>query len=1041
MSLAALAVEKKTLTYFVTTMLVLGGLFSFTQLGQLEDPEFAVKTAAITTTYPGASAEEVELEVTDRIELAIQEMPELDRIYSISRPGLSMIKVDIKEEYWADRLPQVWDVLRKKVHDMSSQLPPGADTPQVADDFGDVFGFVLAVTGDGFTYTELEKYAKDLRKELSLVEGVARVDLWGVQDKAIYIDVSETQLAALGLTMETIEATLRQQNMVVDAGQVDVQSERFRMTPTGEFSSPKDIGNLNIRASGLDQLVNLAGADTPNGSATALHTDELIRIRDIGTVRRGYVEPPQWEMRYNGQPALGIYLTNVSNVNVVDMGQAVDKRLRELIGELPVGLEVHRVAWQSDLVSTSINEFMINLIEAVLIVLAVLWVAMGWRMAVIIGVCGLLFTVIGTFLFMAIWDIDLQRTSLGALIIAMGMMVDNAIVVADGIFVRLRQRMERTRAAIEAATQPSMPLLGATIVAVMAFYPIYASSNSTGEYCQSLFQVVAISLLLSWVLSVTVTPLVCLAMLPDPRGQGESEDVYDGPLYQRFRSLLHTAIRWRWGFIGVLVGLLVASGYGFGFVEKTFFPNANRKQFMVDYWAPEGTRIQQVSAGLRPIEAKLLQDPRVKSVSAFMGMGPPRFYLPLDPELPYQSYAQLIVNTETLADVHALVRELEPWVRDNVPEALIRVRKYDVGPSDTWKIEARFSGPAVADPAVLRNLAAQGVAILEASPWAKHVRTDWRERVKKVVLDYDQERARWAAVSRDDIANATKRAFDGLRVGLYREQDDLTPILLRHSEDERQQAAAGLDTLQVLPAFSDRPVPLSQVTDSIAVAWEDPIVWRWDRRRAITVQATPHNTTADALRNRILADFEAIELPPGYRLEWDGEYDSMTTAQEGLKPGLAPAIGLMAVIVVALFNAFRPPLIIACTLPFAIIGITIGLLATGNSFSFMALLGAMSLAGMMIKNAIVLLDQINLDLAAGKPPYQAVIDSAVSRLRPVILAAGTTALGVIPLLQDIFWVSMAMTIMAGLIFGTLLTMVVIPVLYVIFFRVPLPQRA
>jgi len=428
-------------------------------------------------------------------------------------------------------------------------------------------------------------------------------------------------------------------------------------------------------------------------------------------------------------------------------------------------------------------------------------------------------------------------------------------------------------------------------------------------------------------------------------------------------------------------------------------------------------------------------------VSTFMGMGPPRFYLPVDPELPYQSYAQLIVNTETLADVHALVRELEPWMRDNVPEALIRVRKYDVGPSNTWKIEARFSGPAVADPAVLRNLAAQGVGILEASPWAKQVRTDWRQRVKKVILDYDQERARWAAVSRGDIANATKRAFDGLRVGLYREQDDLLPIILRHSEDERQQAAAGLDTLQVLPALSDRPVPLSQVTDSIAVAWEDPIIWRWDRRRAITVQATPYGTTADDLRNRILADFEAIELPPGYRLEWDGEYDSMTTAQEGLKPGLAPALGLMAVIVVALFNAFRPPLIIACTIPFAMIGITIGLLATGNSFGFMALLGAMSLSGMMIKNAIVLLDQLNLELAAGKPPYQAVIDAAVSRLRPVILAAGTTVLGLIPLLQDVFWVSMAITIMAGLTFGTLLTMVVIPVLYVIFFKVPLPQRA
>ena len=707
---------------------------------------------------------------------------------------------------------------------------------------------------------------------------------------------------------------------------------------------------------------------------------------------------------------------------------------------MPVGIEVVKISWQSDLVDESILAFMINLIEAVLIVLVVLALTMGIRVGIIIGVSGLVFPILGTFIVMAIMGIDLQRISLGALIIAMGMMVDNAIVVADGIMVRLQQGMDRKKAAIESASQPSIPLLGATVVACMAFYPIFASPFSTGEYARSLFIVVAISLLFSWVLSQTVTPLMCIAMIPDPKKKEDGAEAYEGRFYQIFKGFLVKAIRNRVLFLGGLIALLVVAILGFGNVKQMYFQNASRLQFMIDYWLPEGTRIQEVSADFKDIENKLMANPLVDSVSSFIGSGPPRFYLPVDPEMPYKSYGQLIVNTKILKDIETVMEDIDPWLKENKPYALSRVRKYAVGSFDDWKIEARFSGPAEADPDILRAVAKKGKAILETSPWAKEVRSDWRQRERKIVPTYSQERGRWAGVSRDDVARTTKRAFDGLPVGQFREGDDLIPIVMRHLEDERQTAATSLDTLQVVPSLSTKAIPLSQVAPDIDVVWEDPIIWRWDRRRAITVQCSPDGVSADVLRNSVLADFEAIELPPGYTLEWDGEYDSKQESMSGLIPGIIPGVVIMVFIIVVLFNAFRPPLIIFLVIPFAVIGITAGLLGTGVPFGFMALLGAMSLSGMMIKNAVVLLDQVNLEQEAGKSPYQAVIDSALSRLRPVANAAATTIFGMAPLLQDTFWVSMAITIMFGLAFGTVLTMVVVPVLYATFFRLSSPNK-
>jgi multidrug efflux pump subunit AcrB len=1040
MNLTRFAVEYKTFTNFLVCLVAVGGTYSYFQLGQLEDPDFTVKTAVVMTTYPGASPAEVELEITDRIETALQEMPQLNQLTSWSRAGLSIIKVEIKEHYWADVLPQVWDEMRKKIRDVVPLFPPGVGKPDIMDDFSFVFGFVLAVTGDGYTYEELEDYAKAIKKELSLVPGVSRVELWGTQPQVVYLDVSESQLAELQITKEDILASLITQNLVVDAGAVEVPGKRLRIEMTGEFAKPEDIGDLVIRRildSGLSALT--PGLPVRSGSHAETRATELIRLKDVATIRTGYLEPPITQMRYKGQPALAIQAANVIGGNVVDTGRALEARLAEILPRLPAGIEVEKFAWQSDYVSSAINGFVVNLAEAVLIVLVVLTLAMGWRMGLVIG-WALILTILGTFIVMKVMGIDLQRISLGALVIALGMMVDNAIVVADNMSVGLARGKKAVDAAIEAATKPSTALIGATVVASMAFYPIYSAAGDTGEYCRTLFIVVGVSLVLSWLIAVTVTPLNCITLLRPPKGEAAGADPYGGGFFRFYRRALEAGIRLRMLTIGGLVALLVVALIGFQGIPQQFFPDATRNQFRIDYWAAQGTPFQFVSGDLKEIEEKLTQDPRVKNVGTFVGAGAPRFYLPVDPEFPYPEYAQLIVNTNTIEDVDGLVSEIEPWMNEHYAYALTRVRKYAVGVSSEWQFEARFSGPAEADLSTLRALAEKGMNILKESPFAKHVRTDMRQQVPKVVAEYDQERARWSAISRKDMAEATQRAFDGTPVGLYRQGDEMIPIIARNIEVERQRTANELDMVQVASPFRVKTIPLGQVSSDIRTEWEDPIIVRFQRRRQAAVQATPDGVTFPFLRESVLKEFENIELPPGYSIMWDGEYYSTVAAQESLIPGLVPAVVIMAIIMVALFNALLPPLVIALTIPFALIGITAILLPTQVPFGFMALLGAMSLAGLMIKNAIVLIDEINANKAAGKSPYDSIVEAGLSRVRPVVLGAATTILGVAPLLQDGFWVSMAMTIMAGLTFGTVLTMVLVPVLYATLHRIPSPPQ-
>jgi multidrug efflux pump subunit AcrB len=699
------------------------------------------------------------------------------------------------------------------------------------------------------------------------------------------------------------------------------------------------------------------------------------------------------------------------------------------------------VAWQSEEVSRAIKSFLVSFAEAVGIVLVVLTLAMGWRIGVIIGTA-LILTILGSFIVMALTGIDLQRMSLGALVIALGMMVDNAIVVADGYLVRTKRGMEPKQAAIESASLPAWPLLGATVIAVMAFFPIYSSTEGVGEYCSSLFTVVAISLLVSWVVSMMVTPLQCMAMMKTPPSnkKKKKDDEGGGKLFRLFGSVLEGCIRRRWLTVVVLAAVFALSLVGFGRVEQLFFPDSSRPQFMIDYWATEGTRIQQTAEDLEPLEAMLLADPRVESVASFIGGGPPRFYLPVESELPNSSYGHLVVTVHDFREIDGLIAELDDYSKTAYPDAQVPLMKFLVGPGIKWKLEARFSGPANADPSVLMGLAEQGSAIVEESPYAGYVRIDWRQRVKRVVPEYSQERGRWTGTSREDIARATKRAFDGLPIGLYREGEDLIPIVMRHVAPERDNVA-NLPFLQVQPSLTTSMLPLSQVTRDIRTDFEDGIVWRYNRRRAVTVQATPaFGKTFPTLFADVIDRFNEIELPRGYSLEWKGEYESSTRSQASLIPGLVPAAIIILFIIIILFREVQATLAIILVVPFILVGITLGLLGLGIPFGFMALLGALSLMGMMIKSSIVLVDQIKLEISEGKESYRAVVDSAMSRLRPVALAAGTTVLGVIPLLQDVFWVSMAVAIMAGLTVGTIITMILVPVLYATFHRIPSPEK-
>ncbi|NQU21424.1 MAG: efflux RND transporter permease subunit [Candidatus Nealsonbacteria bacterium] len=1011
MNLAELAIRNKTTTLVLTTVCFVGGIVSFNNLARLEDPEFTIKEALVITPYPGATAAEVEAEVSDKIEKAVQQLGQLKEVESKSDRGMSTVTVRIKDKYGKNELPQVWDELRRKVGDIQNQLPPGAGPSIVNDDYGDVWGIFIAIYGDEYTDAELKEVAKLLRRELLLVQDVAKVEFWGDRSEAVYVVPNRDRLSQLGIHPGQIIDKLQEKNLVADAGRAQVGTEFIAIAPTGTFSSVKEFEDLLIKGSDSGQAIYL---------------------RDVADVRRGYVEPPKNVLQFDGHPAIGLGIAASKGGNVVVMGEAIEARMEELAERIPLGVEFGVVSLQSHAVTIAIDGFLVSLIEAVAIVVVVLLLFMGLRSALIIGAV-LALTILATFIFMSPWGVALERISLGALVIALGMLVDNAIVVVDGMLVRMNGGQDGKEAARDVVAQQSLPLLGATAVAIMAFGAIGLSQDSTGEFCRSLFQVVLLSLGLSWLTGMTVTPLLCVMFLkPGKREAGqEAKDPYRGFVFGMYRTLLLSAIRFRWVTILVVAVIFAISLWGFQFVDSSFFPESTRPQFMVDVWLPQGTHIDETVRTSAEIQEYLSGLEGATHVTTLGGAGGLRFLVTYAPEKANTAYAQFLVDVEDYAMIDGLVPQVEEHLLAEFPDIEVYAKKFLLGPGAGGKIQIRFSGR---DPNVLRGLAEQTMGILYEDGDAKAVRTDWRQSVKVMRPVLAEEEANNAGVTAQDVALAVKSSFEGSGVGVYREGDELLPILFRSHEEERSNIAS-VNNLQIWSPAAQRAIPLRQVVQGFETSFEDEIVQRLNRKTTITVHADPADGAASALLERIRPQVEALEMGPDYELEWWGEYRDSTRAQAGIGASMPFFLLAMVLIVIGLFNSLRLPLVIWLTVPLAVIGVTGGLLLTNQPFGFMALLGFMSLSGMLIKNAIVLVDEIQLQQREGSPAFKAIVDSGVSRLRPVAMAALTTALGMIPLLVDAFFVAMAVTIIAGLVAATVLTMLVLPVFYSVLLRV------
>ncbi|MEZ9471503.1 efflux RND transporter permease subunit [Vibrio lentus] len=1011
---ASYFIRNKVISWMLSLIFLIGGVSAFFGLGRLEDPAFTIKDAMVVTSYPGATPQQVEEEVTYPLEKAIQQLTYVDEVNSISSRGLSQVTVTMKNNYGPDDLPQIWDELRRKVNDLKVELPPGVNDPQVIDDFGDVYGILLAVTGDGYSYKELLDYIDYLRRELELVDGVSKVSVSGQQQEQVFIEISMKRISSLGISPSTVFNLLSTQNIVSSAGAVRIGDEYIRIHPTGEFQNVEQLGDLILTEGGAQGLIYL---------------------KDVADVTRGYVEVPTNIIGYNGKLALNLGVSFAQGVNVVAVGEAFDRRLAELKYQQPVGIDISEVYNQPKEVDKSVSGFVVSLGQAVAIVIVVLLFFMGLRSGLLIGLI-LLLTVFGTFIFMQYFKIDLQRISLGALVIALGMLVDNAIVVVEGVLIGTQKGRSRMQAATDIVTQTKWPLLGATVIAVTAFAPIGLSEDSTGEYCGTLFTVLLISLMLSWFTAISITPFFADIFFKGQKVDPDSEgkDPYNGMVFVIYKNFLEFCMKRAWLTMFVLVIGLGASVYGFGFVKQAFFPSSTTPMFQVDVWMPEGTDIRATNTKLKVLENWLSEQEESEHITTTAGKGLQRFMLTYSPEKSYSAYGEITVRVKSYEVLEALMLRFREHVDTQFPEIDYKLKQIELGPGGGAKIEARIVG---SDPTVLRSIASQVMDVMRADSGAYNVRHDWRERTKVLEPQFNESQARRYGITKSDVDDFLAMSFSGKSIGVYRDGTTLMPIVARLPEDERIDIR-NIEGMKIWsPALSEY-IPLQQVTLGYELEWEDPLIIRKNRKRMLTVMADPDllgEETASTLQKRLQPKIEAIEMPPGYSLEWGGEYESSADAQASLFTTMPLGYLFMFLITVFLFNSVKEPLIVWLTVPLALIGVTTGLLALNTPFGFMALLGFLSLSGMLLKNGIVLLDQIEIEMKSGKDPYVAVVDAALSRVRPVCMAAITTILGMIPLLPDIFFKPMAVTIMFGLGFATVLTLIVVPVLYRLFHKI------
>ena len=1010
--------DRKSISWMVTLLLGVGGMFAFLGLGQLEFPEFTLRSALVTTQYPGATPLEVEEEVTLPLEKAIQQMPGIDDITSVNSDGLSQITVQLKKTVREGELDQYWDILRRKINDAQPGLPPGVNTSIVNDDFGDVFGLLLTLRGDGYSLKDLGDHADLIQRELRLLEGVAKVSIGGRVDEQMIVSLDRDRMRALGISPEYLASLLNAQNTVGNAGHLRSEGLSLSVQPTGQLDSVQALEQLAV------------------GSADS----GIIRLSDLAEVRRVTNDSPALLYHSDGLPALTIGVSFAEGTNVVDVGESLNEALKRLEKQQPIGMTLNTVYNQPEVVEEAVSAFLMNLAQAVGIVIIVLLLFMGLRSGLLMGLI-LLITIMGTFVLMAIHGIQLQKISLGALIIALGMLVDNAIVVTEGMMIGLSKGKSKRQAAKEVVSQNRYPLLGATVIAITAFAPIGLSPDTTGEFIGSLFWVLCYSLFLSWLTALTLTPFFFDMFYPDKLesvGQSSDNDPYKGIVFVVFRRLLTYAIHYRFVTLTLAIALLAGVLSFSGQVKNAFFPNATTPLFFVDLWLPEGADILQTEETVKRLESRVNDMDQVVQVTSVTGGGAQRFTLTYSPEQRYASFGQLIVETRDKASREARMEEVIEQLRTDFPNVHYKVQALQVGPSAKASLEARIFGE---DPEELRKIGVRVQAIFENEPLADSVRLSWGNREAVIVPEFLEEQARRLGVSRESLHQALLLNNQGQQVGVYREGSDLIPIIMRSREEQRFDIE-NLTSINVWSEEQGRYVSAGNVINAINTELRDPLIKRRNRERMLAVYAEPmplSGETAASVLERIRPQVDALELPHGYSIEWGGEYETSSEAQTSLFSSLPLGLLGMFIISMLLFGSFRQALSIWMIVPLMMIGIIGGLVLLGAPFTFMALLGTLSLIGMVLKNAIVLVEEINIQLEQQDDAFTAVVEAAVSRVRPVLMAAVTTMLGMIPLFSDAFFASMAVVIVFGLGVATILTLVVLPVVYCTLMRISYHQ--
>jgi multidrug efflux pump subunit AcrB len=1003
-------------------VLLLGGIMSYSKLGQDEDPPFTFRAMVIRAYWPGSSSVQMAEQVTDKLEKKLQETPFVDKIRSYSKPGETLIILELRESTPPKEVQQVWYQVRKKIGDMRSTLPAGVMGPLFNDEFGDTYGSIFALSTDGFTYAEVKDYADFVRQQLLAVPTVSKVELYGMQDEKLYIEFSSKKFGQLGIPFEAVVAQINAQNAVEGSGVLVTPTDNLQVRVSGALMTPKDLENLPLRANG-----------------------NSFRLGDFAKVTRAYQDPPRDKMRYNGKEVIGLGISMEKGGDIIELGRHLDAAAAKIKAKLPVGIELERVADQPRAVSSSVNEFLKVLAEAVMIVLAISFIALGLhtkplRIDVRPGLVVALtipLVLAATFLAMQILGIDLHKISLGALIIALGLLVDDAIIAVEMMVRKMEEGLSRFDAATFAYTSTAMPMLTGTLITAAGFLPIGFAKSAAGEYTFSMFSVNALALLISWFAAVLFTPYlgyVLLRVKPSSNADGHHE-LFNTPFYNRLRRVVNWCVEWRKTTIALTLAGFFLGVFGFKFIEQQFFPDSSRLELMVELWLPEGSSYQATEAQAKKFERFIMQQPGVESVTSYVGTGSPRFYLPLDQIFPQTNVSQIVVLPKDAKTRETLRLKIKELFAKDFPEVRGRVKLLPNGPPVPYPVQFRVTGTEIEK---VRLIADQVKAILRTNTNAVGVNDNWNESVKVVRIDLDQEKLRALGVNSQLVMRAANTVLSGSVVGQFRTGDKLIDIVIRQPVEERATITA-LSNASV-PTASGRPVPLSQLATPRFV-WEPGVIWREGREWAITVQSDVvdgiQGPTVSGQVDPLLEPLRA-KLPPGYKIKLAGAAADSGKAQDSIAANVPLVIFIVFTLLMLQLHSFWRSLMVFLTGPLGVAGAALALLILQRPFGFVAQLGVIALFGMIIRNSVILVDQIEQDIAAGISAWDAIVGSAVRRCRPILLTAATAVLAMIPLSRSVFWGPMAVAIMGGLIVATLLTLLFLPALYAAWFRVKRP---